>query len=202
MAQRLYPTSTDDAGSFYNNESPATQANLHTYVDGAPIDTGTSITNLPFTNGSDTVEFSLSSGTDPDDHTNHTLKISAADYTEYGAPMVDSTLTAHVYQGSTLIGTPISGAAINTISSISTIEGTLSTAEAANITDYTDLKVFIESSGGSWEYLIITDVNLYIPDASGGSAAVGKVNSVANASIGEINGVAAIDISSINGVTF
>lgn len=112
-----------------------------------------------------TIECLLGSVTDPTVHTGHTFKIRAR---ASGTTGVDRAGVIYVYQGTTLISTSTS-TTFNL--AYATKTHTISEAEAANITDYTDLRiraVFTWGVAGTARSIIITGMEAEFPDVSGG----------------------------------
>jgi hypothetical protein len=89
-------------------------------------------------------------------------------------------LTHYLYQGTTLIAT----SAANTISrgsgSIADYSYTLTTGEAALITDYTDLRIrMARTTGGGGETITVAECWLEVPDASATFNGVASLDAVA-----------------------
>lgn len=116
---------------------------------------------IQITGANEACEFLLTSLTDPGDNTNHVVTVSARSDAGGGAP---ERLDVELYQG----GTQISASTNNAVNrgTYATITLNVAEAEAANITNYADLRVRLTSGslGGS-EIINVDWVELSIPDA-------------------------------------
>ena len=110
----------------------------------------------------------IDSLTDPSDNTGHTITMRAA--------IDDSSqsFTLKLYEGAT-----VRKSASHTVSSpsFSDFTTTLSEAEAANITDYTNLKIGVTASFNGFGEPQVAELKFEVPDAGGGGGGEGpKLN--------------------------
>lgn len=159
MAQTAVPTSTITTNNWSGNVNGA---NLHLDIDEgvATSDDGTSYIYVnTMTPGSYTCEVKFGSLTDPTVHTGHILRFRAI-RNNIGT----QTLYVSLYQG----GTSIFTSSFNPNMTYGTHELTLSEAQAANITDYTDLRVRIQYNFTGSTGPFVSAVEFEVPDAGGG----------------------------------
>ena len=138
MTQNLYPDADVAAASW-------TTTPLYQKVDEEPYSDSDDITyDAGFTPGANsTCELSLDSGTDPSDHTNHILRVRMK---RSGFAIPQGTANIYIYQGGTKIAEKGN---FSLTTSYADYTLTLTTGEAANITDYTDLRAKIKGTNGT-----------------------------------------------------
>ncbi len=141
----------------------------YTAIDEETPNDSDYITGSDSANGTD--EVGLSNVTDPASSADHVIKFRAR---QSGTPGHQRYLDVSLVQGSTVIA---SHATVTLDGSTWTdYSKTLSSAEADAITDYTDLRLHITSSGdvgtpaGSRRSVYVSWVVFEVPDASGGSS--------------------------------
>lgn len=167
MAQFAYPS-----GDITN---PANVTG--SYLD---LDEGATASDSDFiystNNSTDTYECSLDSLTDPSSGIGHIVRWRHAQADSNDSPFAPSSggtnpsYDAYLYQGTTLIATLVSAATPNS-GSFAESSYNLTTTEANNITDYTDLRVrfVMDGSGGSpanRRAVAISWVEMEVPDAA------------------------------------
>ena len=172
MAQYAVPTSdiskTDWAqrGTSGDSDADAFDELDEGINSGAPDDDTTSWQTLSLSNGETrTIECKLGSVTDPGVHTGHIIR---ARVRASGTTGCTRTAVIYCYQGTTLIST---SASASVDLGYQTKEHTLSEAEAANITDYADLRIRLIGTwgvGGTARSMIISGMEMEVPDVSGG----------------------------------
>lgn len=133
-----------------DNDITRTNVNSGTYTDVDEVTASDSDYLYGTNNTAVTYECSLQNPTDPNIHTGHTIRYRVVK-TYSGTPSgTGSTtyVTAYLYQGGTLIATDTQRTLDGTWTQY---DWTISEAEAANITDYSDLRVrfYSPASGGS-----------------------------------------------------
>lgn len=163
MAQIAVPTSTITTDSWTGNVNGA---NLHLDIDEtiASTDGNTSYIFISsFDANTFTSEVKFGALTDPTVHTGHTLRFSTI-----RQGFVNQTINISLYQGTTLIYS----SAITATSTYATSTFTLSEAQAANITDYTDLRVRMSHVYDGASSPRISTVEFEVPDAGGGGGGV------------------------------
>jgi hypothetical protein len=152
MAQVLLPASdVSNAGLWTTTPlwSKINDASDVTLIRGAAGATGT-------------CEVALQSGTDPASSVDHTVTVRAK--VGSGASGAEK-LTVWLYQGATLIATPVNAASISR-TTITDYAYTLSAAEADAITNYGDLRLrFSQSTVGAGEYIYVYEASLSVPTA-------------------------------------
>ena len=135
-----------------------------------------------YNNTAVTYECSLDDGSDPSDHTNHTFYVRVCKVDD-GVPDGGGSgisFTAKLFQGATEL-TDVATQINETLDgSWTTWSSTLTEAQAANITDYTDLRILVEAnaSGGAEANrrgFAMSWAQLQIPDAGGPPAAASNL---------------------------
>jgi len=150
MAQYARPDSTVSAGNWLGNSTTI-------HGDTSDIDNSTYAYMAFF--GSSTCEVGLSNVTDPSDDTNHVVYFSGYHTDIFGGGNL--TVGIELLQGSTSIKQQ-NHSITNTNALYTT---TLSTSEASNITDYTDLR--FRFTAGSANYAIeVSHARFEVPDAA------------------------------------
>lgn len=159
MAQIAVPTSTITTNNWSGNVNGSS---LHLDIDEG-VSTSDDATSYIYVNtmsfGSYTCEVKFGSLTDPTVHTGHILRCRSI-RNNIGT----QTLGILLYQGATLIY----NTTFNPTLSYATNTFTLSEAQAANITDYTDLRVRIQFSYTGGTSPFVSAVEFEVPDAGGG----------------------------------
>ena len=159
MTQSVFPTATDGSSGF--------SSTAYTDVNEDPYDDGDY--NVSNDNQNGYITYSLGDPTDPSDHTGHVLKARIRQENQNK----QRTYQLELLQGSTQIAI---GTATN-CNKTAFVECTLmlSESEAANITDYTDLKAKITTGGdvgtppAQRAEVWISWVSFDCPDAGGGT---------------------------------
>lgn len=175
MAQTAVPTSTITTNNWYGTSDGFTlDTTLHTYIDetiASANDTDyifipANDANLdPIPAGTYVSEVKFGSLTDPTVNTAHNLKVRSRRYTgSFG----NQTINVSLYQGTTLIYS----SAVTATSSYANTTLTLSEAEAANITDYTNLRIRMSHAFDGVGSPTISAVEFEVPDAGGGGGGV------------------------------
>ena len=162
MAQIVSPISTTATNNWEGND---TGTNLHTYIDEtiALTDDASTYINIPSTVlGQSTCKVKLGSLNDPIVHTGHILRVRH----RKGSSLFNDGFDIALYQNNTLIRTEN----IETTSTYQTSTITLSEAEAANITDYTNLYVTIGYFSDNNTSPRISTVEFETPGDAGGGA--------------------------------
>ena len=136
MVQTLLPTSTSTPDQW----TPVGAATSHEAVDEGVDANDGDTTYIKVSFGGDLeTRLILGAGSDPGVHSGHTLRVSFRKAATVGNPT--TRIRVRLYQGAVAITGEQQTSAATT--SYVTFEYTLSTAEAAAITDYTDLRVAI-----------------------------------------------------------
>lgn len=151
MAQFARPDS-DVSGAW----DGTTGSNYYTEIDDAtPVESS-------YINEDDgsTVEVGLSNVTDPAIHTGHTVRVWA-----YRSSNKANTLTAALFQGGTQIATN-GGVTVTNGSPSQAYSFNLSEAEAANISDYTDLRLKLTAIGTNPTDVFVVNAELEVPTAA------------------------------------
>lgn len=104
---------------------------------------------------SQTCRVRVAAGIDPGVHTGHQIGIVAK------AAVGTGTITPRLYQGGTLIAT---GAAQALTAAYATYTFAVDPADAANISDYTDLRVDITGTPATFANVAVTQAYLSLPD--------------------------------------
>ena len=142
MAQLFYPTSdvTNEwaSGGFGDIDEGATPSDVDfAYSADKP--------------SADIFEFHLGNPTDPTVHTGHVFRYRWATV-DGGVLSGDGTAvtqTYNIYQGTTLISVSTGNTHTTNSATFSDASVTLTTGEAGNVTDYTDLRMRVVASGGA-----------------------------------------------------
>lgn len=174
MAQFARPSS-DIAFALLGGYSINTTGNRYQNIDETTADTADYVYSQNNPGGSGTAEFGLSAITSPGVDTGHVLRIGTFQIDEDGGAHprpadTSGTATALAWelrQGATLIESGNINPGTETVSVIN-----LSSANVANITNYADLRVFLNPSGGggspsSRRGVAIYFIELETPDAGG-----------------------------------
>lgn len=167
MAQIVKPISTITIDSWQGTTDGINfGTDLHTYIDefiASADDNGSYILISAFDPGTYTCEVKFDSLIDPAIHTGHTLR-----FRTIRGGFSNQTINISLYQGTTLIYS----SAITATASYATSTFTLSEAQAANITDYTDLRVRISHAYDLSSSPRVSTVEFEVPDAGGGGGGV------------------------------
>ena len=156
MAQYARPDNDTSDGRWLNNNGNNT--NLYSYIDESSVDDSDYIHVTDSMGSTDTVVFRLSDVTDPEDHSSHSVVVRAKDAAGFGAVSLGVILK----QGSTTI----KSTTFSTGSSFANHTMSLSSGEAGNISDYTDLNLtitatdnmsFFTKTSVSWAYFECPD---------------------------------------------
>lgn len=142
---------------------------------------------------SNTCEVGLSNITDPQSSSGHIMRIRAT-YT--GTLRSSGSLQMQLVQGSTVIAGFTPTLVRNTAV---TFNYTLSSGEADNITDYSNLRFRMISGTLSAAVARVSWAELEVPDAPVPSGWGEKINSIANINIGKVQSVTKSNINKING---
>lgn len=120
--------------------------------------------------GSQTCQMTLEALTDPSVNTNHIIRVRANHTILFGS----ATLTASIYQGATTL-VDSNAFTIDNANGITNYSYTLdSNAVAASLSDYTTLRVRLNTSDGDIE---VYEVEFEVPDVGGGGGGEGpKLN--------------------------
>ena len=153
MAQYARPDSTVSAGNWLGNSTTI-------HGDTSDIDNSTYAYMSFF--GSSTCEVGLSNVTDPSDDTSHVVYFSGYHTDIFGGGNL--TVGIELLQGSTSIKQQ--NHSVTETNALYTT--TLSTSEASNITDYTDLRFKYTTTYDGTKEGRITEAWLEVPDAGGG----------------------------------
>lgn len=193
MAQFARPSS-DVAFALLGAYSINTAGNRYQNLDEIIADTADYVYSQNNPGGSGTAEFGLSSVTNPSADTGHVLRIGTFQMDEDGGAHprpADATGTAtlldwELRQGATLIQSGSINPGAATVTAIN-----LSSANVANITNYADLRVFVNPSGGggspsSRRAVAIYFIELETPDAGTGGT---QYNSTPSGSLDFTGGV-------------
>jgi len=164
MAQIVKPITTESNGDgWYNNDETTT---LHTYVDEFIATADDDTTFIKVNNGffepiTFECQLKFDTLTDPSIHTGHIIRVRSK-----RTILSDQTITVNFYQGNSTL---IKSSNITATSSYANSTITLSEAEAANITDYTDVRIGLSyDHDGVTSSPRVTTVEFEVPDASGG----------------------------------
>lgn len=170
MAQIAVPTSTITTDNWYGNDNGTS---LHTYIaETIASANDTDYIRIPnfdpglneIPAGTYTCEVKFGSLTDPTVNTGHILKIRSK-----RNGLSNQTINISLYQGTSLIYS----SSVTATSSYANSTLTLSEAEAANITNYTDLRIrmsYVFPGGGDGPN--VSAVEFEVPDAGGGGGGV------------------------------
>lgn len=149
MAQTIYPDATVDAGTW----TPQGEATLHQALNANDFSYAQSVLDP----NTEAFEVSLESPLLPVPDTGHVIKLRGSK-TVAGTP---SSATGSLYQGGTLIY----GTSVTITSSLTTHSIPISESLAANITDYTDLRLRVSGNGaGGGNRITFPSVWLELPD--------------------------------------
>jgi hypothetical protein len=174
----IYPISDISSGSWTDEGTADNDGNLYTSVDetSTPSDGDTSYINCP--NGGGTCEVKLDTASDPGVGTGHIVHVYGKGTGTGGPEKID----VYLYESTTLIATLGSNWGPGR-GSYTDLNYTLTTTEANNITDYSDLRVrMVEDTVGSGEGFRVTRIYMEIPAAdvtvtpAAVSAIAGKVD--------------------------
>jgi len=158
MAQYAVPDSTVTGPASWNT-TPLWQQ-VDNGINGGTADDSTHIEDSNFGSPS-TCELGLENLTDPSSSSDHILRIRLKN-----AAFSSESMTFALYQGSTQIASKTQSLSAFE-GSFSTYSLTLSSSEADNISDYTDLRVRLTPSTAS-SNVQTSEIELEVPDAGGG----------------------------------